>query len=1223
MASERRKSRCAHRSGSWPVCCLAIFALALFLSPAQAQLYTGSVTGVVQDPTGAVIPGASVVLTDTLKGLKYNATTDATGRFLLRSLPPSTYGIRVEAMGFRPEVQDNIGIVVNQNLSLNFSLQVGPTTEAIEVSATAPVLSTQDAVTGQNLDRTFINDLPLVGRSVFDLAFLSPGINQPAGNTFGPNTMANNFISNGGRNATADILMDGVSTVGVEQNTAIVNPLYTPSVDAVQEFKVQQSNFSAEIGFSGGTVVNLVTRSGTNQFHGSAYDFLRNDKLNANNFFNNEAGVKIAPVRWNNFGGTVGGPIKKDRTFFFFDYEGTRSSVAHTNNAGVPSAKERTGDFGELCGYQGGTFDANGMCSNPNGQIWDPYTGVFNSSEGGPDRQNFIPFNNLTTYMSPGNPTIASRHPIPAAPGNIIDPVALKMMQWYPMPNLNVGSSAYNYLNNWIGAGSDKNINDQYDIKIDHRFTDATSLSAKYSHGYGKYQPSNMFGNVGDAYSSGLSDGGPHLFAVTITHLFSPTTLMTISLGITRSFSFDHGGSAADFPNFDAVKDLGMPAYINGNGIRAAPSVTIGSDQGYAMEGGNNSIGTQAWTYLKYAQETHHLIGSLSHTRGRHEIKFGGEARLHRTNIFFPGIPAGTYSFLQNSTSKSPWDGSGDAMAGFMIGAGGQSNWGAYEVDYAPATQNWNLGSFIQDNWRVTDKLTLNIGMRYDLDLPRTERFNRISWLDLNASSPLQVPGMSNLHGGLAFATKNERAPWDTNYSGWGPRFGFAYRLKNTTAIRGGYGIYYTQNKSSASGTGQSDQGFLEQTNWMNTYLNDNATPWGFISDPFPGGPREPTGSANGLLTDIGFGLSGPIRTRNSRPYEQSWSFGVQHQLPWTVLVDATYVGKKGTHLYFGNAGNVDYLTSAQAADFVSRPDYYNTYVPNPFYGIVTDPNSVLYPKTVQRTQLVTPFPQFGGVGAIDPPWANSIYNSFQLRVEKRFAQGLQFLVTYTDQKSIDDSSVGGGGLTWLGGTLGNVLQDPNNRRLDRSISQFDISQIFQFSYVYQLPVGRGQKFGGNMNRVLNAVVGGWQTNGIWRFDTGLPIILGLSGGTSIPTYGPQRPNLTGQLKKASTFSLDQYFANPDVAVAPPAYTIGNAPKVMPNLRMPGTNLAELSLFKEFSLAAMREGARLEYRVEAFNALNHPQFSGPNSTVGSGNFGKITTQANSPRQVQMALKFYW
>src|SRR6185295_19046555 len=285
--------------------------------------------------------------------------------------------------------------------------------------------------------------------------------------------------------------------------------------------------------------------------------------------------------------------------------------------------------------------------------------------------------------------------------------------------------------------------------------------------------------------------------------------------------------------------------------------------------------------------------------------------------------------------------------------------------------------------------------------------------------------------------------------------------------------------------------------------------------------------------------------------------------------------------------------------------------------------NSGLYAPTVQRTQLLLKYPQFTGVNSTEPPWANSIYHSFQLRVEKRFSNGLQFLASYTNQKSIDDSSVGGGGLTWLGGSLSNVLQDPNNRRLDRSLSQFDISQILQFSYVYALPIGRGRAIGRNMHPALDAVIGGWQTNGIWRFDTGQPIILGLSGGQSIPTYGGQRANLTGTLRRASGLNLDQYFANPDVAVVPDPYTIGNAPKVQPNLRMPATRTGALSLFKEFSLASLREGARLEFRAEAFNALNHPQFAGPNATVNTDNFGKITSQANSPREVQLALKLYW
>src|SRR5438067_465281 len=561
----------------FPSICL----LSLLVVPAQAQLYAGSVAGVVQDPSGAVVPNASVVLTDNDKGLKYSAKTDSSGRYVLRSLPPSTYTIRVEAPGFRSEFQTGVVILVNQNTSLNFSLQVGATQQSVEVTGQTVELGTQDAVTGQNLNRTFINDLPLVDRAVFDLALLAPGVNQPAGNTFGNSTMANNFISDGGRNAQADILIDGVSTVGVEQNTAIVNPLYTPSVDSVQEFKVQQSNFSAEVGFTGGTVLNVVTRGGTNQFHGSVYEFLRNAALDANDYFSDQAGLRIPPLHKHNFGGTVGGPIVKNRTFFFFDYEGIRESSGVTANAGVPSVAERNGDFGELCGYQGGTFDTNGLCSAAAGQIWDPYTGVFDPNQGGPVRSSHIPFNNLATYTSPGNSNIAAVHPIPNGPGNIIDPVASKLMQFYPLPNLNVGTSSYNYLNNWVGNGANRSRNDQFDIKIDHRFTDATTLSGKFSYLLNNFKSANLFGNVGDAYSSGPATTRTKLLALNFVHTFSPNTLMTVSLGLTRSFNFDHGGSAADFPNFDPVTNLGMPSYIESNGFKATPSLTVAG--GYSM----------------------------------------------------------------------------------------------------------------------------------------------------------------------------------------------------------------------------------------------------------------------------------------------------------------------------------------------------------------------------------------------------------------------------------------------------------------------------------------------------------------------------------------------------------------------------------------------------------------------------------------------------------------
>jgi len=336
-------------------------------------------------------------------------------------------------------------------------------------------------------------------------------------------------------------------------------------------------------------------------------------------------------------------------------------------------------------------------------------------------------------------------------------------------------------------------------------------------------------------------------------------------------------------------------------------------------------------------------------------------------------------------------------------------------------------------------------------------------------------------------------------------------------------------------------------------------------------------------------------------------------------MVDANYVGKKGTKLYFAGAGGLNHL-GPEALNYThDKIEKLFEYVPNPFSGIITQ-GDLSFPE-IQAYQLTLPYPQFTGFDIDELPAASSIYHAFQLRIEKRFSAGLQFLVTYTNAKSIDDASVTSGDTAWLGGRPS--LQDPNNRRLERSLSQFDIPQVLGFSYTYELPIGRGKAIGHNWNPWLDGIIGGWKTNGIWRFSSGFPIGLNLSGGQSLPTYG-QRPSLTGTLRRnTSSNFLDQYFANPEVAVVPEPYVLGTAPRTLPNLRAPGINVANLSLFKEIPLNKFREGMRLEYRVEAFNAFNHPHFCGPNDKVNGPNFGKITSLCNPPREIQMALKFYW
>jgi hypothetical protein len=1194
-------------------------ALGLSASLAWAQLYSGSVVGVVTDPSNAVIPGTKVSLVDEEKGFTFNAETDASGRYLFRGVPPGLYKVSATAQGFQTQTRTGIKIDVNQNASVDFALQLTTGAQAVSVTTEAAQLSTEDAATGQVLTRKFINDLPNINRSVMDLVYLTPGIVSANNGRHSGDPV--NFVANGSRNATSDVLMDGTSITNYEQNSGTLVAAYTPSPDAVEEFKVQTSNFSAEFGFSSSTVVNMVTRSGSNEFHGSGYEYLRNQKLDANRFFDNAAGNPLPGLRRNNFGGTVGGPIKKNKTFFFFDYDGTREVTQSSGATAVPTATERTGNFGELCGYNGGSFDANGRCSADAGQLWDPYVATYDPDLGGAVRTQYIPFNNMITYMSPGNPKLnGTGYQAVPHPGNLIDPVAFKLMQYFPMPNFNVGTASYDPTLNWRGSGPNTSTNNQYDIKIDHRFSDKSLLSAKWSQQSGNSHSWNQYGNIADPNTGGKNPGTAHAFAINENYTFSPTLLLTVSYGWSRNWGFTKG-IISDYPKLDPVTLLGMPQYMDISGVLALPNIVINDSYG-------SQLGGQPWSYYLSGIDTHQLQGTMSWVKGAHELKFGAEGRLHRINSANPGPTGGQFNYDLTTTSQNPnYDDTsgGDAFASFLTGFGTPNGGGEYEVANWVSTQNFQYSGYVQDNWKISRKLTLNLGLRYDVTLPRTERYNRMESVDPNVVSPLVVPGLGTLHGGEVFASPSDRTVYNIDATNFQPRFGFAWQPLSKTVVRGGYGIFYSTTKAGAAGPGAwGYQGYVKDTPWITTYQNDGATPWGRLSDPWPGtGPSIPPGNALGLLNDTGGDSAwGPVKGINKTPYEQTWSFGIQRELPWNVLLDTTYVGKKGTHLYFGNAGDLNVLGSWVQGLSSSQVGALKEQVPNPFYGIITDPNKSLSSPTVQAYQLLRPFPQFDLVGGDGPPYANSSYHAAQFRLEKRFSSGLQFLATYVFSKALDDSSATDGNIDWRADGKGH-LQNPNNFALEKAISPYDSTHVFQFSHVYELPFGKGKPIGGNWNSVVNGFLGGWQFNGIWSLISGRPMTLALNGGHSLPTYGDQGPNLIGTPQKASSDLIDQYFANPDVFVKPDRYAISNAPRTLPWVRKPGQTNATLSLFKEFALSKIHEGMRLEYRVEALNAFNHVQFSGPKTTVGNSNFGQITSQANLPREVQMALKLYF
>jgi hypothetical protein len=1245
-----------------------------------AQAYFGTVTGVLTDPSGAVLQGAKVTLTDQDKGYTFNTSSDDTGRYLFTTIPPALYSVTAEMKGFQTTKVTNIKLNVSENATANLSLKVAVATQTVEVSAQAQTLATEDAVTGQVVNRRFINDLPLVDRYVIDFVGLAPGVTSMSDSNALANDTGTNFVSNGSRGSSADILMDGATITNFEPNGGVTNVTYTPSAEAVEEFKVQQTNFSAEYGFSGASIVNMITRSGGNSFHGSAYDFIRNTVGDANDWFSNSNGTPIPPVHRHNYGGTIGGPIFKNKTFFFFDWDGTRSSDLSTHSAGVPSAPERNGDFGELCTTNGGKFNSSGMCvdsSNnliPQGQIWDPYSGVFcsgaptdppicpnfnvaNPPPSGAYRGTFIPNNNLATYTSPGTPSLNGTPnglPLPLVPGNLIDSVAQKMMNLFPKPNYTgANSSIYK---NWFGAGANRSVGNQFDLKIDHRFSEKNLLSVKFSKGWNHGTPYNCFQNFTDPCGTGPNKGWSYLFAVNDTHSFSPTLILTSTLGFTRGgeLIFAYNKSL----NADPLGALGFPSYLDSNGFLGVPAIGI-NDYNPA---GYTNIGQDPYGNYKQGQDSGQLTELVTKIHGRHELKFGFEGRLHQMNYIQTNAPLGLFTFNALGSSQCPVSDvtvcGGDSLASFMMGqmssgSGGNLYGTTYEIQFLPAVENYQYAGFAQDNWKVTPKLSLNIGLRYDVSLPRTERHNRMNWFDPNVASPLNggsltyvdpVTGQNVSHqllGGEVFNSASVRTNWLTDWKDIQPRLGFAYLVTPKTVIRGGYGIYFGQNRSGTNGLlSYGSQGFNQTTNAVSTYQNNGATPYLHLNNPYPNGLIQPTGSSLGLLNDVGYGAIGPLRTAAAArtPYEQSWSFGFERQLPSNIVVSAQYIGKKGTRLYYNGSNNLNILgpwvESMSPADIQSK---LTPMVPNPFASILTDPyyaNSSLTSPTVAASQLAVPYPQFTGVTTDEPPVASSIYHALQITAEKRYSNGLQLSANYTWSKSIDDSSMYDGNLTWLANTtsfLGGP-QDPNKLWLDRSLSTFDVPHVVKLNYTYDLPLGRGRTFLSNMPRPLELVLGGWKTAGVWTIHDGFPLVFIMSGGGSpIPTYGAQRPNLTGTPKRSGgpeSNWINQYFANVNPGAGdfgvfsdPGPYTLGDAPRTIGSVRSPFFFSTNLSVGKEFRLSTSHEEMKLELRLEADNAFNHPVFGTPDTFVGDQTFGQIGYTAVGARQCQLALKF--
>jgi hypothetical protein len=941
-----------------------------------------------------------------------------------------------------------------------------------------------------------------------------------------------------------------------------------PSVDALVEFKVQSNSMSAEFGRTGGGVLNVTTKSGTNVLHGSLFEFLRNSVLGANDYFNNLAGQPRVPFKMNQFGGSVGGPVMlpriydgRNRTFFFFNYEGTRWRRGAVFVTTVPTAAERNGDFSH------DVTNAGQLVT-----IYDP------------------------TSTAP-NPAQSGAYIRTAFPGNIIpvsriNTIGANIASYYPLPNT-VGSGASG-VNNYVSNAGGAVNKDQFNGRLDHQITARDKIFGRFSSDVTPLCQPNYYGNVASpaAASVGCTTFKNRSATLEDDYTISPNVLFTIRYGFARWYQIRAGLSYG----FNQTT-LGFPAsLISQEQIPGFPTINV---TGYG------GLGNQGNNYLSNGNDTHSLLPSLTIVRGKQAIKVGADLRLMRINFFNPISPGGVYSFTQAFTQgPNPLTSSasaGDAFASMLLGDAAS---GTLTTDAGVSMQNYYFAGYVQDDIKVTNKLTVNAGLRYETESPYTERHNRLVGFDANIASPAANPSFPNLAGGLVFASPSSRYVYDWYKAGFGPRLGLAYQVAKHTVIRAGAGIFYAPLQISNNAVGFSPSSGFSSSTPLTASIDGGLTPFNTLASAFSSGLVPPTGTQLGSATFLGQGItvwdSHPIQPRSYQ-----WNFDVQHQLPWNVLIDAAYVGNRGVYL----AGNRQF--DAMPTQYLSMGTALLQSVPNPFLGKIT--TGALAQSTVTLQSLLTPFPQFTSVDVINDTAGNSTYHSFQLKVEKRLSSGLSVLVSYTFAKLISD-------VPWaasaIGGNNGSgTYQNWYNLSAERALSAQDFPQQLTISYNYALPFGKGKMVGGNWHGPLEWVLGNWALNGITRLSSGNPLAFSTSVNNTHSLGGGSRPNTNGVNASVSDPGIYEWF-NTSTFSSPPAFAFGNVGRTT-NVFSPGIINFDASLFKDM---IFHERFTLQFRAEFFNLFNHENFGPPDTALGDKTFGQISASNLLPRVGQLALK---
>jgi hypothetical protein len=1117
-----------------------------------SQDFRSTLQGTITDPTQGTVAGASVTLKNVDTGITQTTTSDNNGFYVFQFQQPGNYELTVRAPGFRTAVKQGIVLSLTQTLREDVTLQLGDTAETVSVVADVAVVETDSAALGTAIRQEIRDNLPLKGRSSLFMFTLTPGVvNNRYGEDTRPNdTITNIFFSaNGAPVAATDVFVDGAAnTVNVNRGVNISQ--WVPAVDSIAEFKLEMGTVSAEFGRSGGSVTNIVIKSGTNSLRGTLYHFFRNSALDANLYFARGQGRKLAAFGANTYGVAVGGPVMmpklydgRNRTFWFANFEGAREGNGIDNILTVPTARMRTGDFSEV-----------------SQALYDPFS--VSTATGTPLRAPFA-----------GNIIPASRQ----------DPVAQKIITFWPTPNRPSPNPAQPWVQNYGFSGKWPRDYDMFVTKIDHRFSTAWSTFFRLNKGNGKLVFPFDFNGIATAGRNVVNR--PH-FGVSWgnTVLLNARTTFDLRLG----YAYGKEDNVPWSNGFD-LASLGFGAdFIRLVQRQAFPTIAVT---------GFNSLATSP--LIQDVGRTWVMQSNVSQQRGKHILKAGADLRLIYGNFFRNTNPSGTFSFSNawsnGPSALTPLGNTGFPMASLLLGLGS----GSLANNAGVSILNKYYGFFLQDDYRVTPKLTLNLGIRYEYETPRTERYDRTTrGFDRGAASPLQVPGL-NLRGGLVYANQNgrPRGIYDPDRNNIAPRFGFAYSVTPRTIFRGGYALHYIPVVGSVDPVGYSTVTALVTS-------QDGFTPRDRISNPFPGGLAPVTGNSAGLNTLVGQAISF-VEPSDRMPMLHTWNFNIQREVFAKSLFQIGYIGSRGIHItsdpQTGISENINMVPPENLALGRSLLEA----VPNPFFRVIAA--GPLSGATVQRQQLLRPYPQFLDITRNVPAFGSTIYHSLQMKFEQRLWRGLTSLVSYTWSKNIGDIG---------------PYQNHYNRRLDRAVTAFDVPQRLTVTTSWDVPVGKGRRVLGNASKLVDLALGQWNISSFSTFQSGFPLSFGVNQNTLfLAGAGAQRPNVIGDPRAGITGSITDrigaYF-NTAAFAQPPDFTFGNVGQRVPWLRNPGMNNINLTLTKTF---VVTERVKVNLRASSFNLANHPVFGSPNTTFGAlGLFGRISSQANLSRQTELVLR---